>query len=390
MKQTITWLLIFICTKLFAVETENGKFSFLAVPKAAFNSDTGFEYGIMGSVFYTEKGRKTFSHSLFVDYSRTTKDNQFIRLFYEGDRLIPNVRTMLDIAYMNDLRYDFLGFNGYESVYDRALDLENRAFYSFRREKFRVRADFQGQFSVKNLYWLAGYEYLNFGVSPSKLDRGDGEEQRSLYQNYIDWGFISPENARGGDIHSFKAGVMYDNRDRRLLPSKGFYSEFILQTAPGFFFNKNNAFNEMALTHRQYIPLTIPLINSKMTFAYRLMYQTTLGAAGKPFYAMPQMLNSYQTGVLMEGLGGSRSLRGVMRNRVTGDGFVLGNFEMRCKFFDFKVLRQNVEVIPHTVSNSADLICITPATSFFSMFLLGNHTEVLILWLANPQTGKNH
>ena len=349
---TIIGLFAFSCAQLFAIETSKGKITFLPVPKVSYNSDTGFEYGAMLSFFFTPTDSQTFSHSLFIDYSRSTKNNQFIRMFYESTALIPNVRTMLDIAYMHDLRYDFSGFNGYEAVYDRALDLENRAFYSYRRNNVRVRADFQGQLPVKNLYWMAGYEYLHFGISTSRLSRGTGDDQSSLYEKYIDWGLIPAANAKGGDTHSFKAGVIYDSRDMRLLPNKGIFSEAILQVAPEFFFNKNTAYAEMALTHRQYIPL----IYNRLTFAYRAAYQSTLGSAGKPFYAMPQMLGSYQTGVLMEGLGGNRSLRGVMRNRVTGDGFVIGNFELRYRVFDFKILKQNVNVIPHVFFDTGRVV----------------------------------
>jgi outer membrane protein assembly factor BamA len=125
--------------------------------------------------------------------------------------------------------------------------------------------------------------------------------------------------------------------------------------APGFFFNKNTAYAEMALTHRQYIPL----IHNRLNFAYRATYETTIGGAGKPFYAMPHLLSSYQTGVLMEGLGGNRSLRGVMRNRVIGDGIVLGNLELRYRMFDFKILKQNVNVIPHVFFDTGRVVKFT-------------------------------
>jgi outer membrane protein assembly factor BamA len=288
---------------------------------------------------------------LFLDYSRTTKNNQFIRLFYESDKLIPEVRTMIDLAFIDDRRYDFLGFNGYESVYHRDIDKGDRDFYAYRREKFRVRADFQGKFPVKNLYWLLGYEYLNFKIKNSGVS---DTAEPSLYDNYVAWGLIPNANAKGGNSHSLKAGVMYDSRNVRLLPGKGIFSEFILQAAPRFLFNENNAYWEMVLTHRQYIPLT-----QHITLAYRASYQSTLGNDGKPFYAKPPLLGSHQTGVIMEGLGGNRSLRGVTRNRVIGDGFVLGNVELRYKLFDFRLLRQSIEVIPHIFFDAGRVVKFT-------------------------------
>ncbi len=42
-----------------------------------------------------------------------------------------------------------------------------------------------------------------------------------------------------------------------------------------------------------------------------------------------------------EGLGGSSTLRGVVRNRVIGDGFILGNVELRWKPVYFKFFNQD-------------------------------------------------
>jgi hemolysin activation/secretion protein len=40
-------------------------------------------------------------------------------------------------------------------------------------------------------------------------------------------------------------------------------------------------------------------------------------------------------------LGGAKNLRGVRRNRIVGDGFVLGNVELRWKFYYLKLFNQN-------------------------------------------------
>jgi outer membrane protein assembly factor BamA len=47
------------------------------------------------------------------------------------------------------------------------------------------------------------------------------------------------------------------------------------------------------------------------------------------------------TGATNEGLGGASTLRGVMRNRVLSDGFVMGNVELRWKPLYFKFLKQD-------------------------------------------------
>lgn len=41
-----------------------------------------------------------------------------------------------------------------------------------------------------------------------------------------------------------------------------------------------------------------------------------------------------------EGLGGNISLRGVLRNRVVGNGYVWANAEVRYRFLDFRLFKQ--------------------------------------------------
>ena len=47
------------------------------------------------------------------------------------------------------------------------------------------------------------------------------------------------------------------------------------------------------------------------------------------------------TGATNEGLGGSSTLRGVLKNRVIGDGFIYGNVELRWKPIYFKLFNQD-------------------------------------------------
>ncbi|MZP55928.1 MAG: hypothetical protein GT600_10820, partial [Bacteroidales bacterium] len=77
-----------------------------------------------------------------------------------------------------------------------------------------------------------------------------------------------------------------------------------------------------------------------LSFVYRLGYQTTLSGT-VPFFYQSQVITSRLTGATNEGLGGSSTLRGVLRNRVVGDGFLLGNFELRWKPVYFRFLKQD-------------------------------------------------
>ena len=117
---------------------------------------------------------------------------------------------------------------------------------------------------------------------------------------------------------------------------KGLWEEALLVYAPGFFFNDGNSFLKLILIHRQYFTI----VKKKVNLCYRLGYQGTIGGH-TPYYFQPYMLSSFSTATKTDGLGGAKNIRGVLRNRVVGDGVAWGNIELRWRIVDFVVARQN-------------------------------------------------
>jgi len=148
-------------------------------------------------------------------------------------------------------------------------------------------------------------------------------------------GLISPNEADGGWVNTLKAGLMWDSRDNRPNPMKGLWTEIGIEVAPKFMGN-DWGFSRLYLIHRQYFTL----IEKNLSFVYRLGYQSTISGT-VPFFYQSQVITSMLTGATNEGLGGASTLRGVMRNRVLGDGFVMGNVELRWKPLYFKFLKQD-------------------------------------------------
>src|SRR5690554_7146235 len=56
-------------------------------------------------------------------------------------------------------------------------------------------------------------------------------------------------------------------------------------------------------------------------FPYTTLFRSS------PFYMLPYMVYSYMPSSSIDGLGGSKTIRGLIRNRVVGDGVVYGNLE---------------------------------------------------------------
>ncbi len=339
-------VLYFSCLGLFVFSQEKTKsgFGFGALPAVSYDSDLGFQYGAIINLYHYGDGSRypRYNHSLYLEYSRYTKGSGIARIMYDSDRLIPRIRTTVDVTYLIDRAMDFYGFNGYQSVYnaDYADIDKTRFFYKNDRNMFRAKADFQGNFGSSGFGWVAGYTFYHFAMDTVDYKRlGVDEQDRTLYQLYQDWGLIKPDEAQGGSINYLKLGFKYDSRDQLACPMKGIWTEAVIQTAPKFM-NQTYPHTKFALIHRQYFTL----IPGDMSLAYRIDYQATIGNKHVPYYAQPLVITSFLTAAYSQGIGGKTSVRGVLRNRVVGDAFAFGNFEWRWKFIRFELWKQDFYV----------------------------------------------
>jgi outer membrane protein assembly factor BamA len=248
---------------------------------------------------------------------------------------------------------DFYGFNGYQSKYNAAFVDENddanyitRMFYRHERKLFRFTTDLQGKLSGEHLRWVGGFAILSVkaaAIDTAALNKKKDDDEKlpyvkNLYDKYVDWGLLNDKEKDGGSANFFKLGVVYDTRDKEGSATKGMWSEALLVYSPSFFFNPEFSFTKLILIHRQYFTI----IPKKLTVAYRLGYQGTIGGTA-PFYFEPYMISSYSSATKTDGLGGAKSLRGILRNRVVGDGVAYGNLEVRWKFLQTHLGKANLD-----------------------------------------------
>jgi len=340
-------------TKSDTVKIKTG-WNFGAIPAITFDTDQGFQYGAAVN-FYNYGDGSTFpkyKHSLYFEISRFTKGSGIYRFYYDSESLIPGIQITTDLSYLPDQAYDFYGFNGYESVLNKSWEDQNspdyktRMFYKYQQKLFRFKTDLQGKFSGSRFGWIAGVNLLNYSsasVDIDKLNKGKNEndklppvsQQPGLYEKYIQWGLISQKEANGGFIPELKGGFVFDTRDNKPNPMKGMWTEAVIAVVPKFL-GAESSFSKVSFIHRQYFTL----VKEDLSFAYRLNWQQTIGGH-VPFYYQPQMISSVLTGSSSTGLGGAKNLRGIRRNRIVGDGYVLGNFELRWKFYRLTMFNQN-------------------------------------------------
>jgi outer membrane protein assembly factor BamA len=326
--------------------------TFGAVPAVTYNSDLGFQYGAVVNLFYFGDGKTypKYLHNVYLEWSRYTKGSGINMLRYDSEHLIPGVRLTSELSYLTEQALDFYGFNGYQTTFnpdfsnDKSNNYISRMFYRMDRRMLRFRAEFMGNLAGKELRWLAGLEFSNIKLATvdiAKLNKGKSgtnllPDTSLLYDKYVKWGLIPQSQKSGGNNVLLKLGIVYDTRDNEPNPMKGMWTEAQLLLAPSFIGNGDFSYSKLVLTHRQYFTLA----PNVLSFAYRLSYQSKLGGT-IPFYMLPFEYNT-PPDYTRDGFGGSKTLRGVIRNRVVGDGVAFGNIEFRWKFLRTILWNQNL------------------------------------------------
>ena len=266
---------------------------------------------------------------------------------------------------------DFYGFNGYQSNYIPVKDMAEdgmfaylpdeagakleekgkypKGFYRFGRDLIKAKIDFTGEIA-RNFYWEAGYN-LSWTRTSDFTPKGyevlagkDFEHGTTLFDLYKAWGIIPESQAEGGFVSSIRAGLMYDSRNIENNPTKGIWAEAHVIAAPKWL-GTTDPHYKFCATFRHYVPI----VQDKLTFAYRAAYQGTFGSRS-PWYVMPFYTNMGPKAD-NDGFGGYRTVRGLMLNRVQGEDVGFFNAELRWRFIDFKLWKQN---IAFAVSGFAD------------------------------------
>jgi hypothetical protein len=328
--------------------------NFGALPAVTFDTDLGFQYGALVDLYNYGDGSRypKYNHKFYFEVSRFTKGSGINRIYYDSDQLIKGLQTTFDLSYLSDMAYDFYGFNGYDAVYkadwadDTSADYKSRMFYKYDRKLFRFKGDIQGKLSGENFRWITGWNFQNFkvgSVNIEKLNKGKDDEdklpttaeQPGLFEKYQDWGIICGNEVDGGFVPTFKGGIVFDTRDNQPNPMKGVWTEAVVEASPKIL-GAESSFSKLSLIHRQYFTI----VPDNLSLVYRLAYQATLGGT-VPFYYQSQVITSQLTGATSEGLGGASTIRGILRNRVIGDGIFYGNVEARWKVVRFNFIKNN-------------------------------------------------
>ena len=328
--------------------------SFGPLPVVAYDQDKGFQYGGLLNIYDFGDG-SYYPHpkqQWYIEASAYTKGTQQYFLTYDTKHLIPKVRMSVASTVMFDKMMDFYGFNGYQANYttdnvdfwrknkkDTAFVYADAPFYRLERLAVTTKADFVGNIVKDKFFWQASYAFAWYRYSPiNKFDKKGNEIYigETLYEKYINWGIIPELDRKKGAFSSaVRLGLMYDTRDFEAAPSRGIWTEGHITLAPHFMGTTHQYFRYM-LIFRHYIPI----VKEQLTFAYRLNYQGTIGKT-LPFYIMP-VFSTIGKEYDRDGIGGFRTIRGIMRDRLLGLDVGYVNAEFRWKFVKFHLWKQNI------------------------------------------------
>ena len=316
--------------------------NFGPLPVVGWDSDLGFQYGACVDIFNYGDGSNypSYNYKMNVEASTYTGGSSLFRCYGDFKTLIPNGKLFFDCTYFNAKKFDFYGFNGYASPYFGPSfgveEGEKSSFYWMRRNQFRFVTSVQRRI-VGNLNWAAGIGYYNIVTSDVKMDKY--KDQVSLYDLYREAGLIRANEANGGNVLQFKAGLIYDTRDHDSDPTRGFNIEATLVGAPDIIDRAGYSNLGFTFVGCQYVPV----YKDRLTFAYRLGVQTNI-VGEVPYYFINNLNTLFFRKVYTEGLGGNASVRGINRNGVVGNGMVWLNTEFRWRIVNFRFINQNFHI----------------------------------------------
>ena len=344
-------------------------YNFGPLPAVAFDADKGFQLGALLNIFDFGDG-STYPNprqKWYFEASFFTKGSQLFVVSYDNKFLIPGVRWSSTVALTNDKAMDFYGFNGYMSNYNHeqvalGKDKNNEANYIYT-PKYRInrlallfKTDFTGNIWKNKFFWVAGYHLSYFqqgykkqqALNLDKINKNKEEYKKypgdlatpeyepTVFDLYRRWGIIPENEAWGGLNSTLRLGLLFDTRDKEAAPSKGIWAEAHVTVAPKWL-GTSNPYYRYSATFRHYVPI---VKNDVLTFAYRLNYEGTFGKSA-PYYVLPYitvMGSNYDR----DGMGGYRTVRGMMRNRVQGLDMATYNVELRWRFVSFALWKQNI------------------------------------------------
>ena len=306
-------------------QVQGARWEYVALPAVNFNTDEGFGYGALLEAYRHAPGAEPYRFTIQPTVFLTTKGRRDVTVFFDAPALLGNGwRLDAFVGREQELAAPYYGI-GNDAVHDTTLEAEpNAYFYRYGRTRVRALANVQRPIGGSRVRWLAGVGYAHVATDATPFDSGTTLLQQQLA------GATAPR----GTIAYVRAGLVWDTRDREIGPRSGWWSELLAQRVDEAL-GASSSYTRVTAVARRYSPLA-----ERLTLASRFIAQQTSGDV--PLYDLATVQLSFRQ---EEGLGGSKMLRGIPKNRVIGKGIVVTNQELRWRARDFALLKKPAYVV---------------------------------------------
>jgi hypothetical protein len=295
------------------------------LPAINYDSDEGYGYGAVMALYDYGPGgllpyRMSFRPTLFF----TTEGRRDLTLFFDAPHLPGGWRLSAFVGKEKQIATPYYGL-GNGSGYEPSLEEgDDPYYYRFGRDRWVFRVSALRRLGEWPLRLLLGGQASHTTIDPTPKNDGS-----TLLLEELGPGGVIP----GGNDISLRLGLVWDTRDRESGPTRGVWTEAMVERVDESL-GSETSYTRWTFTDRRYHTLFPGFV-----LANRVILQNVTGAP--PFYALTYLQSSYEGG---EALGGSGSLRGVLRNRYTGEGIFVWNLEGRWRVVEMRLLGKDAHL----------------------------------------------
>lgn len=311
--------------------------NFAGIPALSFDSDNGFGYGLIGSMYNNNPSYDPYKYSLDGQFFLTTKNyhSHFIRFDKINPFSLP-LRLISKLGFLSNISQNYCGKASDSSCSEETAKLSvkddelRKHFYQNRFMSINASlighwliSDKFGKFKLATNYF--GNYYLHRDFTNTKAYPG------SLYEKDFS------EHKEEGYLSSIEAGLILDKRNTESSTTQGYLLEASIRGA-----------HKYTLSSWDYVAGNLsarffwPLIKDKsLVFAHHFIADSIYGDL--TFDAMSKVggmnaINDYSA------FGGQYLGRGISRQMFVGRIKFIKQMELRYQFLSFDLLKQNFDL----------------------------------------------
>ncbi len=301
------------------------------LPALNYDADEGFGFGAILELYdYGREGLEPYRYTVQPKVFLTTEGRRDVTLFFDAPHLLPPVRLDAYVAREQQIATPYYGTGNDAALVEAREEDEARPYwYRFGRTRTQLRVNLQRPVG-RSLRLLVGGGVAHMALTPVPRDSGT-----TLLAAHLADGTLPAAAADGGWSNYLRAGVIRDTRDREIGPRRGSWTELLVQRVDELL-GSTTSYTRWTVADRRYFSLGTP----RLVFANRFVLQGVEGDA--PFYDLFVLESSFKQ---QEGLGGSKTVRGVLKNRYVGRGMFVWNAELRARVLELTALGRRFHVV---------------------------------------------